>query len=127
MVDGVDLDPAPVTGTISFFDPEFGVTRTAEITDRDVTTATLRNGLTLSDAQIEALLAGFFLNDAATGGISTEPSASGNGTVNWTYSVSNAVVDFLAAGESLLLNFEVTIADGIQTGRQRPDRGLRHQ
>jgi VCBS repeat-containing protein len=115
VVDGIDLDPAPVTGSIAFFDPDFGETRTAVVSDRTVAAANLDNGLTLSQAQIDALLAGFSLDSSATGGITVEPSAAGNGRVDWTYALGNAAIDFLAAGETVVLTFQVTIVDGIQS------------
>ncbi|MBO6719225.1 MAG: tandem-95 repeat protein [Rhizobiaceae bacterium] len=113
VVDGIDADPTPATGTLTFFDPDFGETHTATITGQVVTAANLNNGLTLTAPQIAALLAGFTLD--SPGGVTTEPSAAGNGTVNWTYAVGNAAIDFLAAGESIVLTFEVTISDGSQS------------
>ena len=115
VVDGIDLDPAPVTGSITFFDPDFGETRTAVVSDRTVTAANLANGLTLSQAQIDALLAGFSLDSAAGGGITVEPSSAGNGRIDWTYALGNAAIDFLAAGETVVLTFRVTIVDGVQS------------
>jgi T1SS-143 domain-containing protein len=110
---GTDAEPVPATGSISFFDPDFGETRTAEITTRTLVSNTIVHGPTLTAAQIDALLAGFTLDSAATGGVTTEPSAAGNGTIDWTYTVTNALIDFLAEGETVVLDFEVTVSDGI--------------
>ncbi|MEX0956670.1 MAG: tandem-95 repeat protein [Rhizobiaceae bacterium] len=112
---GVDAEPVPATGTLTFFDPDFGETRTAEISGRTVVASNIFHGPTLTAAQIDALLAGFTLDSAATGGVTTEPSAAGNGTIDWTYTVANALIDFLAAGETVVLDFVVTISDGINT------------
>jgi T1SS-143 domain-containing protein len=110
---GTDAEPVPATGTISFFDPDFGETRTAEITARTLISSNIVHGPTLTAAQIDALLAGFTLDSAASGGVTSEPSAAGNGTVDWTYTVANALIDFLAEGETIVLDFVVTISDGI--------------
>lgn len=107
----VDDDPVPATGSISFFDPDFGETRDAEIASRAVVTQELDDGGTLSVAQLDALLAGFSLD--TPGGITVESTSAAGGKIDWTYSVGNAAVDFLAEGEVVTLAFEVRINDGI--------------
>src|SRR5690606_11447461 len=49
------------------------------------------------------------------GGITTEPTATSNGTINWTYALGNDTIDFLAEGETIVLQFTVTIVDGAQS------------
>src|SRR5262249_54440151 len=39
-----------------------------------------------------------------------------NGSVNWAYSIADASLDFLAAGQTLLVNSTVTISDGHVNG-----------
>ena len=69
------------------------------------------DGGTLSVAQLDALLAGFSLD--TPGGITVESTSAAGGKIDWTYSVGNAAVDFLAEGEVVTLAFEVRINDGI--------------
>lgn len=106
---GTDSDPTPVGGVIEFFDIDFGGSWAATAGAGAVGATNFNNGFTPSQAQLDAILAGFSLDSAATGGITTPPSAAGNGTVAWTYALPNAAVDFLAAGETLTLTFDVTI------------------
>nr|WP_249228399.1 VCBS domain-containing protein [Roseateles sp. XES5] len=110
---GTDSDPTPVGGVIEFFDIDFGGSWTASASTGAVSATNFNNGFTPSQAQLDTILAGFSLDSAATGGITTNPSAAGNGTVAWTYALPNAAVDFLAAGETLTLTFDVTISDGV--------------
>ncbi|MEM5470101.1 VCBS domain-containing protein, partial [Hoeflea sp. AS60] len=108
---GVDADPVLATGSITFFDPDFGETRDAEVTARTVVSKVLDNGGTLTAAQLDALLAGFSLN--TPGGITVESTSAAGGAIDWTYLVGNAAVDFLAAGEVITLSFDVRLNDGI--------------
>ncbi|MEM5474509.1 VCBS domain-containing protein, partial [Hoeflea sp. AS60] len=108
---GVDADPVAATGSITFFDPDFGETRDAEVTTRTVVSQALNNGGTLTAAQLDALLAGFNLD--TPGGITVESTTAAGGSIDWTYLVGNDAVDFLAAGEVITLSFGVQINDGI--------------
>ena len=113
---GVDADPVAATGSLSFFDPEFGEIRTAEIAANSVVSQALKSGGTLSAAQLDALLAGFSLD--TPGGVTVESTTAAGGSIDWTYAVGNAAVDFLAAGEVVTLSFDVQINDGIFTVTQ---------
>ncbi|MEX0957527.1 MAG: tandem-95 repeat protein [Rhizobiaceae bacterium] len=104
---GVDPDPIPLSGTIGFSDADLGDTFTADVTSRHVAGTALDHGLVLSDQQIGDLLAGFALSAVSS------PSAVANGSVQWHYTIGNAAVDFLSVGETVTLNFAVTISDGI--------------
>ena len=108
---GIDADPVAATGSITFFDPDFGETRDAEVTSRTVASQVLVNGGTLTAAQLDALLAGFSLD--TPGGITVESTTAAGGSIDWTYAVGNAAVDFLASGEVITLSFDVRINDGI--------------
>jgi fibronectin-binding autotransporter adhesin len=44
----------------------------------------------------------------------TGPNAIGNGTANWTYSVTDKAFDFLAAGETLTLTYTATVDNNYQ-------------
>ncbi|MCC0013818.1 MAG: hypothetical protein H6877_10945, partial [Rhodobiaceae bacterium] len=113
---GVDADPAAVTGSIAFFDPDFAETRSAEVAARTVVSQALNNGGTLTAAQIDALLAGFSLD--TSGGITVESTTSAGGSIAWTYAIGNEAVDFLASGEIITLSFDVRINDGILSTTQ---------
>ncbi|MCZ4290483.1 beta strand repeat-containing protein [Hoeflea alexandrii] len=113
---GIDADPVAATGSITFFDPDFGETRNAEVAARTVVSQVLGNGGTLTAAQLDALLAGFSLD--TPGGITVESTTAAGGSIAWTYAVGNAAVDFLAAGEVITLSFDVQINDGIFTATQ---------
>jgi VCBS repeat-containing protein len=108
---GVDADPVAATGSITFFDPDFGEIRTAEIAASNVVSQVLKSGGTLTAAQLDALLAGFSFD--TPGGITVESTTTAGGSIDWTYAVGNEAVDFLAAGEVITLAFDVRINDGI--------------
>jgi VCBS repeat-containing protein len=113
---GVDADPVAATGSITFFDPDFGETRTAEIAASNLVSQALNNGGTLTAAQLDALLAGFSLD--TPGGITIESTTAAGGSIDWTYAVGNEAVDFLAAGEVIMLAFDVRINDGVLSTTQ---------
>jgi len=108
---GVDADPLAATGSITFFDPEFGETRTAEVAARSVVAQDINGRASLSDAQLDALRAGFSLDSA--GGITVESTSAAGGSIDWTYFVDNDAVDFLSDGEVITLSFDVRINDGV--------------
>ncbi len=92
-------------GVITFAD--------VDLTDRPTVTApfanyvyTAANGspLTLTTAQQNALAAALTLTPAA--------SNTNNGSVAWSYDVADANFDFIAAGETLVLNYTAIVDDG---------------
>ncbi|MBN8975873.1 MAG: VCBS domain-containing protein [Rhizobiales bacterium] len=89
------------TGTIGFADVDLSDRPTAGFT---LTSTVPSSGLVLSSAQ-EAALEGAFA--IAPGGANAN-----NGTVDWTYAIAESEVDFLAAGESVVLTYTVTVDDG---------------
>ena len=58
---------------------------------------------------------------ALTAAIGTDSTGSGNGTVDWKFSLADKDVDFLAAGETLTLTYDVTVAD--HSGASNADVG----
>jgi T1SS-143 domain-containing protein len=112
VVGGTDPDPEPATGTISFLDPDF-TDGAATVVARALSGAVLQAGGIVTQEQLDALLAAFSLD--TPGGITTAPVRGAAGTVAWTYAPGNAVLDFLAAGESLELVFTIEISDGLDT------------
>ncbi|MGB3489625.1 MAG: VCBS domain-containing protein [Xanthobacteraceae bacterium] len=89
------------TGTIGFADVDLSDRPTASFT---LASTTPSSGLVLTSAQ-EAALEGAF--SIAPGGANAN-----NGTVDWTYAIAESEVDFLAAGESVVLTYTVTVDDG---------------
>ena len=91
-------DPALTdTGTLSFTDADVGDGHTVGSSYNG--DASWSGGGLLTPAQITALTSGF----------STD-------TNSWDYSVANAAVDFLAAGETITLSFDVTVTDDSGAG-----------
>jgi T1SS-143 domain-containing protein len=107
---GVDADPSPLKGTIDFADADF-TAGSATVVARAVAGQTLDHAGNLTQARLDALLAAFSLDTA--GGITVAPAGGAAGTVAWTYAPGNAALDFLRDGESVVLEFIVTISDGI--------------
>jgi VCBS repeat-containing protein len=105
--DGIDADPVSAAGAIVFSEFDLGNAFTATITAREMVGSSLFNGSSPTSAQIADFLAGLTL------GSLTPPAVGSNGSVPWTYSLGNNAVDFLSAGETVTLGFEVTIGDGI--------------
>ncbi|WP_201772384.1 VCBS domain-containing protein, partial [Hoeflea sp. BAL378] len=108
---GVDADPFAATGAVTFFDPDFGETRQADVSARAVVSQQLNGGGSLTTAQLQGLLDGFALDTA--GGVTVESTSAAGGTINWTYALANGALDFLGAGETVTLSFDVRIRDGI--------------
>jgi VCBS repeat-containing protein len=92
--------------TITFADVDLTNIETSAVSGRQVTSATLANGLTLTAAQQNALLSAFSVDPA------THSSSNGNGTVTWHYDISDSALDFLGANDHLTLTFTVRVSDG---------------
>ena len=86
-------------GSITFTDVDLTDTPTASEATKSVTTA-----LTLTAAQQSAI------ENAFT--ISADAGNTNNGTINWDYTISEAALDFLAAGETVTAVFTITVDDG---------------
>src|SRR4029077_11258170 len=93
-------------GNVAFTDVDLSVIETSSVTGRQVTTATLANGYTLTAAQQNALLNAFTI-DAAT-----HSQLDGTGTVGWHYDISDGALDFLGDDDQLILTFTVQVSDG---------------
>src|SRR5690606_27822374 len=98
--------PAALTEDENVVAGEIGVGGTVTLTDEDTAdTLTLTHALTgsewtggdLTEDQLTALTAGF---------------ASDGGAGTWDYSVANADLQFLGAGETVTLTFTLTVDDG---------------
>ena len=86
-------------GSITFTDIDLADTPTATEVTKSVTTA-----LTLTAAQQTAI------EDAFT--ISPDAGNTNNGTINWDYTITEAELDFLAAGETVTVVYTITVDDG---------------
>ena len=100
---GTDADPAPATGTITFNDVDLSDTHTATV----LPGASVTGGTaTLTAAQAAALL-----DNLSLGAVQEDTPGDGSGAVGWTYTVANAEIDFLAAGETVEVTHTVAIGD----------------
>lgn len=93
--------PVP-TGTLSFTDTDIGDTHTLGVT---IASATWSGGSGVPAATSTALAAALLttLNDS---------TGTGSGSIDWTFSIADQELDFLAAGETLTVDYDVSIADG---------------
>ena len=64
----------------------------------------MTTALTLTPAQ-QAAIENAFTISAAGGN-------TNNGTINWDYTIADADLDFLAAGETVTVVFTITVDDG---------------
>ena len=103
---GENTDIHHQSGTVTFTDVDLSDIETGSVTARQVTSATLANGYTLTMAQQNALLNAFTI-DAAT-----HSQANGTGTVGWHYDISDGALDFLGDTDQLTLAFTVQVDDG---------------
>ena len=87
------------SGSITFTDLDLTDLPTATEATASVTTA-----LTLTPAQ-QAAIENAFTISAAGGN-------TNNGTINWDYTIADADLDFLAAGETVTVVFTITVDDG---------------
>jgi VCBS repeat-containing protein len=93
------------TGAVTFTDVDLSDGETGTVTARQVTTATLANGYTLTAAQQNALLSAFTIDPA------THSSVNGTGLVGWHYDISDGALDFLGDDDQLTLTFTVQVND----------------
>jgi VCBS repeat-containing protein len=104
--DSSGQDIGPVTGTITVLDQDLGDTLTVSVTGN---ATALYNGVAVpveNSVNIAALV--------ASGAISFAPATS-NGesvTLDWTYDPAVADLDWLRAGESLVLTYVAQVTDG---------------
>ncbi len=107
--DAADIDSA--SGTLSFTDVDLDDTHTA--TKGDPTY--VWSGGSLTTAQIAALTAAGTL--ALT---ETDSTHSGTGSIGFTYSAADNTFDFLAAGQTLTVTYDVTVTDNSGVSSSQP-------
>ena len=96
----------PAGGTIHFTDVDLTDRPTASVTAQTATylAADGSTPLTLTAGQLAAIEHGFT--------ISAEAGNTNNGAVDWSYSIADNALDFLAAGQTVKLVSTVTVGDG---------------
>ncbi len=99
----VEGDPSTLSdsGSIDFSDLDLSDTPTATFAVKSVEGL---DGVGLTAGQIANIQAGF--------GLSADPGNTNDGTINWSYSVAEEHLDFLAAGEQVEVVYTVTVDDG---------------
>ncbi|MBW7966256.1 VCBS domain-containing protein [Bradyrhizobium sp. BR 10261] len=102
-------DPASGgTGTIDFTDIDLTERPTAKITHQDVAwlAADHTTALTLTPDEISALEHALTLQQAGS---------KNNGTVGWSYSITDSALDFLGQGQTATVVSTITLDDGHKT------------
>lgn len=95
------LDTTP-TGTLAFTDQDISNTHTVSVS---VDSATWSGG-----SAIPATTLADLANALAT--TLNDSTGTGSGSVNWTFSIPDSDLDFLAQGETLTTVYDVTVSDG---------------
>src|SRR5262249_20915164 len=103
---GDTTDQDHVSGTIAFKDVDLDDTHTVTQAAPGFTWS----GGTLTDDQQAALTAASTLTL-----VETDSTHSGAGSVGWTYKVTDSALDFLSAGETLTVSYNVTVKDNNNT------------
>src|SRR5262249_25474666 len=103
---GDSADQDHVSGTIAFKDVDLNDTHTVS----QAAPSFVWSGGTLTDDQQAALTAASRLTLAET-----DSTHSGAASVAWTYSAADNAFDFLAAGETLTVTYDVTVKDNNNT------------
>ncbi len=98
------------TGTLNFADVDLTDTHSISVVLDSATWSadpTFVPGDTLADLETALTIA---LNDS---------TGSGAGGIDWTFAIQDRDLDFLAAGETLTITYNVTVTDGITSSTQQ--------
>jgi VCBS repeat-containing protein len=101
------LDTTP-TGTLAFTDQDISNTHTVSVS---VASATWSGGSAIPAATLTDLA-----NALAT--TLNDSTGTGSGSVNWTFSIPDKDLDFLAQGETLTTVYDVKVSDGSSSATQ---------
>ena len=93
-----------VSGAVTFNDVDLSDLEASSITNTAVS-PTLANGYTLTTAQHDALVNAFSIGRAS------HDTVSGDGSIAWTYSISDGALDFLGANDVVTLTYTVQADD----------------
>ena len=107
--DTADTDSA--SGTLSFTDVDLNDTHTAT----EGSPTYVWSGGSLTTAQVDALTSAGTL--ALT---ETDSTHTGAGAVDFTYSAADSTFDFLAAGETLTVTYDITVTDKSGVSSSQP-------
>jgi VCBS repeat-containing protein len=115
-------EQADVTGSTSLDTTSPSPTGTLAFTDVDLSDVH-SVGVTLTSATWSAnpsFVPGDTLNDLQTAlaTVLHDSTGSGSGGVDWTFSIPDKDLDFLSAGESLTVTYDVTVMDGSTSSTQ---------
>jgi VCBS repeat-containing protein len=100
--------PSP-TGTLAFSDVDLSDTHSVSVA---VSSAVWSTGSDVPAATQADLVAALMttLHDS---------TGSGSGGVDWTFSIQDKDLDFLAAGETMTVTYDVTVSDGLTSSTQQ--------
>ena len=104
-----DANTDDTSGTMNFTDVDLTDKHTV---DRSLASAVWSDGTTLPSYLTNALLTNAFSVKVLSGNDST---GTGSGTVSWAFSLPDKDFDFLAAGETLTLTYNVIVTDDSNT------------
>jgi VCBS repeat-containing protein len=104
----IDTTPTIPAGTLNFSDPDTGDTHTVAVT---VGSETWSGGSNIPPATQTDLAAALTttLHDS---------TGSTTGSVDWNFGIADKDLDFLAAGETLTVNYNVAVSDASTTSTQ---------
>ncbi|AWN41722.1 hypothetical protein DK389_15910 [Methylobacterium durans] len=102
LTNGVITDPIAASGVLSFAD--------ADLSDRHTVSQTLMSVVWSGGSAVPAATANA-LASALSAALADDSTADGSGSIGWSFSLGNPRVDFLAAGETLTLTYNVTVTD----------------
>jgi VCBS repeat-containing protein len=100
--------PVP-TGTLSFSDVDLSDTHSVTVA---VDSAVWSGGSNIPNATLDDLHAALMttLHDS---------TGTGSGGVDWSFAIADKDLDFLGAGETLTVTYDITVADGSTTSTQQ--------
>ena len=103
--------PDSATGSLAFADVDLSDTHTVTVSVNSALWSGDPDGFvpsnTLADLQTALTTA---LNDS---------SGAGSGSIDWTFSIPDSDLDFLADGQTLTIVYDVTVSDGFTTSTQQ--------
>jgi VCBS repeat-containing protein len=100
--------PVP-TGTVAFSDVDLNDTHTVSVA---VNSAMWSSGGIVPDATLAELQAALLTS-------LSDSTGTGSGGVDWSFAIQDKFLDFLSAGETLTITYDVIVSDGITTSTQQ--------
>ena len=101
---GENTETHTVSGAVTFNDVDLSDLEASSITNTAVS-PTLANGYALTTTQHDALVNAFSIDPAS------HDTVSGDGSIAWTYSISDGALDFLGANDVVTLTYTVQADD----------------